>query len=112
METTYLSLGPRGRLQAQTGARAGVAVAPRAGQRADEAPQDQPIHLTPRQREVLSLLCAGLPNKLISRHLKIAGGTVKVHVASVLRALGASSRLEAVVLAARYGLDGEGAGGA
>ena len=37
------------------------------------APQEQ---LTPRQLEVLELLCEGLPNKLIGRQLDIACGTV------------------------------------
>src|SRR5262245_17696671 len=70
-----------------------------------EAARERAICLTPRQREVLSLLCSGLPNKLICRQLGIAAGTVKVHISVILRELGASSRLEAVVLAHRHGLD-------
>ena len=62
------------------------------------------VRLTPRQLEVLELLCEGLPNKLISRRLNIAAGTVKVHIASILRELGVSSRLQAVVAAQRCGL--------
>jgi len=62
------------------------------------------IALTPRQRDVLLLLCEGLPNKLISRRLSISDATVKSHVASVLRSLNASTRLEAVILAFRLGL--------
>jgi DNA-binding NarL/FixJ family response regulator len=64
-------------------------------------------HLTPRQREVLALLCEGLPNKLICRRLNIATGTVKVHISCILRELAAASRLEAVVKARRLGLVGE-----
>lgn len=60
--------------------------------------------LTPRQLEVLALLCEGLPNKLISRRLGIASGTVKVHVVQVLRALDVGSRLQAVVAARNLGL--------
>ena len=70
------------------------------------------IHLTPRQREVLSLLCKGLPNKLICRQLNIATGTVKVHIGVILRELGVTSRLQAVVSAGRCGLLGEFAAGA
>ena len=66
-----------------------------------------PVHLTPRQLEVLSLLCEGLPNKLICRQLKIATGTVKVHISVILRELGVTSRLQAVVAASRWGLPGE-----
>lgn len=61
------------------------------------------VHLTPRQLEVLSLLCQGLPNKLICRQLNIASGTVKVHIGVILRELGVSSRLQAVVAAQRGG---------
>jgi DNA-binding CsgD family transcriptional regulator len=60
--------------------------------------------LTPRQLEVLALLCEGLPNKLIARRLDMAGGTVKVHVVRILRALNVSSRLQAVVAARSLGL--------
>jgi DNA-binding NarL/FixJ family response regulator len=66
-----------------------------------------PLRLTPRQLEVLSLLCEGLPNKLICRQLKIATGTVKVHISVILRELGVTSRLQAVVAASRRGLFGE-----
>lgn len=66
-----------------------------------------PVHLTPRQLEVLSLLCEGLPNKLICRQLNIATGTVKVHISVILRELGVTSRLQAVVAASRWGLFGE-----
>jgi DNA-binding NarL/FixJ family response regulator len=57
-----------------------------------------PAHLTPRQREVLALLCEGLPNKLICRALNISAGTVKVHISCILRELGVVSRLQAVVV--------------
>src|SRR5918996_4341882 len=55
--------------------------------------------LTPRQLEVLALLCEGLPNKLICRRLNIAHGTVKAHISSILHELGVKSRLQAVVAA-------------
>ena len=69
-----------------------------------------PVHLSPRQLEVLTLLCEGLPNKLICRKLNIAAGTVKVHISVILRELGVSSRLQAVVAAQRWGLFGKVAG--
>ena len=62
------------------------------------------VRLTPRQREVLGLLCEGLPNKLICRRLDISCGTVKAHIAVILRELGVSTRLQAVVEAQRLGL--------
>lgn len=55
------------------------------------------VGLTPRQSEVLALLLQGLPNKLIARELNLSVETVKDHVAAVLRALGVSSRTQAVL---------------
>ena len=63
-----------------------------------------PIHLTSRQREVLILLCTGMPNKLIGRQLGLSDATVKCHVASILRSLNVATRLEAVAVAFQIGL--------
>ncbi len=60
-------------------------------------PRIEDVGLTPRQAEVLSLLLQGLPNKLIARQLNLSVETVKDHVAAVLRALGVSSRTQAVL---------------
>jgi DNA-binding NarL/FixJ family response regulator len=60
--------------------------------------------LTPRQREVLRLLIEGKTNKLICRELALSQSTVKTHLASIFRRLGATSRTQAVVAAARMGL--------
>ena len=70
----------------------------------DEDRPSAPVHLTRRQLEVLALLCEGLPNKLICRRLDISPGTVKAHISSILRELGVSSRLQAVVTARAQGL--------
>src|SRR5262245_40702592 len=70
----------------------------------DNYRQASSVRLTPRQREVLSLLCEGLPNKSICRQLNIAAGTVKVHVGVILRELGVATRLQAVVAAQQCGL--------
>ena len=63
-----------------------------------------PPRLTPRQLDVLTLLCQGLPNKLICRQLNISPGTVKAHISSILRELGVGSRLQAVIVARRLNL--------
>jgi DNA-binding NarL/FixJ family response regulator len=60
-------------------------------------PSIDEVGLTPRQAEVLGLLLQGLPNKLIARQLNLSVETVKDHVAAVLRALGVSSRTQAVL---------------
>ena len=66
--------------------------------------QGREVRLTPRELEVLALLCEGLPNKLIGRRLDISSATVKCHISRILSALGVASRLQAVVAAARCGL--------
>ncbi|MFG6433122.1 LuxR C-terminal-related transcriptional regulator [Roseateles sp. LYH14W] len=59
------------------------------------------LPLTPRQKDVLRLLTQGLSNKLIARELGVSVETVKDHVAAVLKAMGVSSRTQAVVAAAQ-----------
>jgi DNA-binding NarL/FixJ family response regulator len=60
--------------------------------------------LTPRELQVLQLVAQGMPNKGIARALTISENTAKFHVASLSGKLGASSRTEAVTIAARRGL--------
>lgn len=57
------------------------------------------LSLTPRQTDVLALLLQGKPNKIIARELGVSVETIKDHVAAVLKALGASSRTQAVLIA-------------
>jgi DNA-binding NarL/FixJ family response regulator len=60
--------------------------------------------LTPRQLDVLRCLLRGEPNKLIARELGLTEGTVKIHIAAILRALHARNRTEAVVRARALGI--------
>jgi two-component system, NarL family, nitrate/nitrite response regulator NarL len=60
--------------------------------------------LTRREQEVVELLVEGLTNRDIAARLHISEHTAKFHVNSVLQKLGAQSRTEAVVKAARRGL--------
>jgi PAS domain S-box-containing protein len=65
-----------------------------------EEPQPHPkLHLTPRQAEVLRLLERGRSTTQIAEELHLSRETVRNHVKHLLRALGASSRLEAVAVA-------------
>jgi len=65
---------------------------------------DLPEELTPRELEALNLLAQGLSNRGIASKLGITEHTAKFHVNSILGKLGAESRTEAVVRAARLGL--------
>lgn len=60
--------------------------------------------LTIRESEVLELLACGNCNKSIAREMQIAVGTVKAHVKAIMSKLDASSRTQAVSIAARRGL--------
>jgi PAS domain S-box-containing protein len=67
--------------------------------------QAEPVaDLTPRQTEVLRLLGQGASTDQIAAMLHLSRETVRNHIRRILSALGAHSRLEAVVLAQRQGL--------
>jgi PAS domain S-box-containing protein len=59
--------------------------------------------LTPRQQEVLRLLAEGLETPEIARRLGVAEETARNHIRALLRATGAHSRLEAVLMGMRLG---------
>ena len=82
----------------------------RAAERRDPGAADAAQHsaedlgLSPRQVDVLKLLVEGKSNKLIARDLLMSESTVKTHLEALFRKLGANSRTQAVVAAARLGL--------
>ncbi|WP_411145411.1 response regulator [Streptomyces sp. x-80] len=67
-------------------------------------PDQRLAALTDREREVLTLLGAGLPNLEIGRRLDIGLGTVKTHVGRILEKTGTGSRVQAALLAHQAGL--------
>jgi DNA-binding CsgD family transcriptional regulator len=69
-------------------------------------PTAAPAHygLTGRELAVLRLLAAGRSNAQIGAELYISPSTASVHVTSILRKLGVSSRVQAAALAERAGL--------
>ena len=62
--------------------------------------------LTRREREVLSLVAEGLPNRAVALRLDITEATVKAHLTNVYQRIGVLDRAEAVRWARRNGLDG------
>jgi DNA-binding NarL/FixJ family response regulator len=64
---------------------------------------DPPDPLTEREVEVLRLMTGGYSNREIARALRVAEGTVKNHVSSILSKLGVRDRTRAVLEAVRSG---------
>jgi len=60
--------------------------------------------LTPRELEVLQLICDGLSNKDIAVRLKLSANTVAVHRANIMATLGVHKTAELVVYALQHGL--------
>jgi len=69
---------------------------------ADRTPNSD---LSPREREVLSLMVRGRSNKEIATELGITEATVKCHVSVILLRLGVSDRTQAVIAALQRGLE-------
>ena len=62
-------------------------------------------YLSPRERQVLRHLLKAHDTSQIARHMKISPSTARSHIQNVLVKLGVHSRLQAVTLIARAGLD-------
>jgi DNA-binding NarL/FixJ family response regulator len=71
---------------------------------AAETPLSQPngtaqFGLTTRQLSVLQMLATGATNKVIAQHLGISPATVKNHLDAIFEKMGATNRVQAVVMA-------------
>ena len=88
------------------GAAGGVPLSPRAARALlpGNRPAARADALTAREREVLALVAAGLPNKSIARRLDISEKTVKAHLTRVFTVLGVGDRTSAALWAQRQGL--------
>jgi DNA-binding NarL/FixJ family response regulator len=90
----------------QAAARGEAPLAPKAAAeilaaRATSAPAGE---LSVREREVLTLVTAGLANKQIGRRLGISEKTVKGHLTRIFQAIGVTDRTQAALWAERNGL--------
>ena len=73
------------------------------GQRS-AVPTAPAIGLTPRETHVVALIAAGAPNKEIARQLELSMNTVKSHIRTAYRAMGVTSRTQAVLWAVDHGI--------
>jgi DNA-binding NarL/FixJ family response regulator len=67
-------------------------------------PGERAGRLTPRETEVLQLICDGLSNREIAEKLDLSVNTVAVHRANIMNALGVHKTAELVVYALQNGL--------
>lgn len=65
-----------------------------------------PPRLTARQAEVLALIGAGHANKEIAHRLGTSEGTIKAHVAAIMRQFGVRNRVQLLLAADRAGMRG------
>ncbi|ONI73587.1 DNA-binding response regulator [Kribbella sp. ALI-6-A] len=95
----YLSPKIAQRVIAELGAGAGGGRMARAAEA-----KEQVDVLSPREREVLSLVGAGLSNAEIAARLYLVEGTVKAYVSAVLTRLNVKNRVQAAIIAYEAGL--------
>lgn len=67
-------------------------------------PKDNSIKLTPRQKDVLSLLAEGLPNKIICKRLEMSEATVKSHLRTLFTLFDVNTRTQCVSVANKLDL--------
>jgi DNA-binding NarL/FixJ family response regulator len=60
------------------------------------------FRLTSRQKEVLTLIANGHPNKIIADQLSISEQTVKIHINQIFRELKVFNRTQAVLIAQKF----------
>jgi len=65
---------------------------------------ERPRALTPRELEVLQLICDGLSNRAIAAKLSLSVNTIAVHRANIMNTLGVHKTAELVVYAMQNGL--------
>ena len=70
-----------------------------------------PGMLTPREREIVALVCAGRSNRAIAEELFISPATAARHVANILAKLGFTSRIQIAAWAADKHFDIDGTNG-
>lgn len=68
------------------------------------APRPRDVPLSEREVEIVQRLADGSPNKVIATQLSISEATVKVHLKTILKKLGANNRTQAAIWAVQRGL--------
>ncbi len=70
----------------------------------EKSESDEDINLTPREKEILTLLAKGLPNSELAEVLGLSIHTIKSHLENIYRKLNVTNRTEAVTFVLSRGL--------
>jgi two-component system NarL family response regulator len=73
--------------------------------KAESSKAEQTYHLTPRQREVLSLVSQGFSYKEVGKKMGLSPRTIKYHMAEIMHQLHLEHRSQVLAAAGRMGLD-------
>lgn len=84
-----------------------VAQAPYPASRTGARSRERGTDLTPREGEVLDLVARGLSNQEIAELLVVSVNSVKSHIRTAYRKIGAASRSQAILWARAQGLGGD-----
>ncbi|WP_374340038.1 response regulator [Methyloversatilis sp.] len=68
-------------------------------------PAQSSVRLTPRQLEVVAMVATALPNKVIADRLSLSEGTVKSHLNTIFRIVGARNRMELLLRVRELGIE-------
>lgn len=79
-------------------------ISARSGVKEGDVPFENGESLSPREKDVISLICNGYTNKEVAVHLALSEQTIKTHLSRIFKKLQVTNRSQLVVMCTRNGL--------
>jgi len=79
-------------------------ISTRSGAKGGAVPSENGESLSPREKDVISLICNGYTNKEVAVHLALSEQTIKAHLSRIFKKLQVTNRSQLVVMCTRNGL--------